>query len=637
MDDDLEEMRALRGASKYKTSHAFQRSTQIPVSQTKSKVEKRQEEPKQETDHESLMMQRMMGFAGFGKVETKQQEFEEGLHVAERAKKKLPEKIKANSSDSDDDVIGPLPMRNQAAETEAREDNVNKEVVRDYDSDEDSNDSDDEDEIPGYRIPQSHEITLGHGNKTISAMSLDPAGARLLTAGYDYEVKFWDFNTMDTHLRPFRNITPMESHGIRSIRYSATGDMFLIAAGNAQAKVMDRDGHQIFECKKGDQYIVDMKMTKGHVAMLNGACWDPKNPNEFITCADDGTVRIWDINNVRKNKQVIKTKSKQARKTPTDFCTFSNDGKMIVAACEDGSIQAWDTRKAFIHTAFCKRDAHTNGSNTSCLSFSYDGLEFASRGGDDTIKTWDFRNFKRPVNVATDVVSFFDVTKCMYSPDDKMVVTGTSVKKGEGNGKLVFFDRTSFKKVHEVSFANTSVVSCLWHPKLNQIFAGCSNGEIKILFDPNKSKSGAIMCVGKVKKKRIDPGENLLQPQIITPHALRMYREPRAKSMKKVKQDQRKDPILSKKPEPPVSGPGAGGRIRQGMSLSGFIIKQIALEKYDDSNPRESILKHAEAAAANPHYVTPAYIATQPKAVFQEPEPESDSDEESSSKKPRLL
>ena len=22
--------------------------------------------------------------------------------------------------------------------------------------------------------------------------------------------------------------------------------------------------------------------------MLNGGCWDPKSPQEFITCADDG-------------------------------------------------------------------------------------------------------------------------------------------------------------------------------------------------------------------------------------------------------------------------------------------------------------------------------------------------------------
>ena len=39
---------------------------------------------------------------------------------------------------------------------------------------------------------------------------------------------------MDVHLKPFRSLTPMESHGIRTIRYSAAGDMILIAAGNSQ-------------------------------------------------------------------------------------------------------------------------------------------------------------------------------------------------------------------------------------------------------------------------------------------------------------------------------------------------------------------------------------------------------------------
>lgn len=34
------------------------------------------------------------------------------------------------------------------------------------------------------------------------------------------------------------------------------------------------------------------------------------------------------------------------------------------------------------------------------------------------------------------------------------MLTGTSVKKEEGNGKLVFFDRTSFQRVHEVEVTN---------------------------------------------------------------------------------------------------------------------------------------------------------------------------------------
>ena len=41
-------------------------------------------------------------------------------------------------------------------------------------------------------------------------MGLDPSGARLVTGGYDYDVKFWDFAGMDASLRHFRQIRPCE-------------------------------------------------------------------------------------------------------------------------------------------------------------------------------------------------------------------------------------------------------------------------------------------------------------------------------------------------------------------------------------------------------------------------------------------
>ena len=33
-------------------------------------------------------------------------------------------------------------------------------------------------------------------------------------------------------------------------------------SGNSQAKVLDRDGYEVLECMKGDQYIMDMSHTK---------------------------------------------------------------------------------------------------------------------------------------------------------------------------------------------------------------------------------------------------------------------------------------------------------------------------------------------------------------------------------------
>ena len=60
----------------------------------------------------------------------------------------------------------------------------------------------------------------------------------------------------------FKNCIFFFSHQIKTLQYSITGDCILIAAGNSQAKVVDRDGFEVMECVRGDQYIVDMAKTK---------------------------------------------------------------------------------------------------------------------------------------------------------------------------------------------------------------------------------------------------------------------------------------------------------------------------------------------------------------------------------------
>ena len=39
------------------------------------------------------------------------------------------------------------------------------------------------------------------GEKAITSLALDPGGARVLSGGIDYELKFWDFAGMDPSLR----------------------------------------------------------------------------------------------------------------------------------------------------------------------------------------------------------------------------------------------------------------------------------------------------------------------------------------------------------------------------------------------------------------------------------------------------
>ncbi|KAM4527659.1 WD repeat-containing protein 70 [Odontesthes bonariensis] len=537
-----------------------------------------------------------------------------------------------SDSDSDSELIGP-PVPPQHAAQEDDEQFVGPPLPPGYtgstaqsddDDDDEGESQDDDDDHPVKKIPDTHEITLQHGTKTVSALGLDPSGARLVTGGYDYDVRFWDFAGMDQSLQAFRSLQPCECHQIRSLQYSVTGDVILVVSGNSQAKVLDRDGFNVMECVKGDQYIVDMANTKGHTAMLNSGCWHPKIKEEFMTCSNDGSVRTWDVNSEKKHKSVFKPRSHQGKKVIPICCTYSRDGKLIAAGCQDGTIQIWD-RNLSVHTKFHCRQAHTPGSETSCLCFSYDGMTLASRGGDDSLKMWDIRNFKKPVNEATRLTNFFSMTDCCFSPDDKLLVTGTSVKKDEGNGKLVFFDRVSFQRLYEIEVTNASAVRCLWHPKLNQIMVGTGNGLARVYYDPVKSHRGAKLCVVKSQRKE-KQAEALTQDYIITPHALPMFREARQRSTRKQLEKDRLDPKKSHKPEPPVSGPGRGGRVAaHGGTLSSFIVKNIALDKTDDSNPREAILRHAKEASENPYWVAPAYKQTQPEPIFEE---ESESDEE---------
>uniref|UniRef100_A0A674ECS5 WD repeat-containing protein 70 n=1 Tax=Salmo trutta TaxID=8032 RepID=A0A674ECS5_SALTR len=588
-------------------------------------------------------MASVMGFSGFGKKartfdldaifeQTRRTAIERSQQYADLARLLkpmglyyiLPNRNKEESSsgsgssdsdsDSDSELIGP-PVPKQLTGQEDDEDLVGPPLPPGYrgstaddedDDDDDDDMQDDEDDNPVKKIPDTHEITLQHGTKTVSALALDPSGARLVTGGYDFDVRFWDFAGMDAALNSFRTIQPCECHQIRSLQYSITGDVILVVSGNAQAKVLDRDGFPVMECPKGDQYIVDMANTKGHTAMLNSGCWHPKIKDEFMTCSNDGTVRTWDLSSNKKHKMCFKPRSLQGKKVTPTCCTYSRDGKLAAAGCQDGTIQIWD-RNLSVHTKFHCRQAHAPGTDTSCLTFSYDGTTLASRGGDDTLKTWDIRNFKKPLNVATGLSTFFSMTDCCFSPDDKLLVTGTSVKKDEGNGKLVFFDRASFQKVYEIDVTNAGVVRCLWHPKLNQIMVGTGNGLAKVYYDPVKSHRGAKLCVVKSKRKERQ-AETLTQDYIITPHALPMFREARQRSTKKQLEKDRLDPMKSHKPEPPVTGPGRGGRVAaHGGTLSSFIVKNIALDKTDDSNPRQAILRHAKEASENPYWVAPAY------------------------------
>lgn len=93
--------------------------------------------------------------------------------------------------------------------------------------------------------------------------------------------------------------------------------------------------------------------------------------------------------------------------------------------------------------------------------------------------------FKKPVNVVNDLENIFPETDAIFSPHGKFIITGTSAKKGQGVGKLLFYDRFTLEKKHEIGLslipyilrltaarvdvAQSSVIRIVWHEALDQV------------------------------------------------------------------------------------------------------------------------------------------------------------------------
>lgn len=103
--------------------------------------------------------------------------------------------------DDDDDEPGPPPPPPHEPEYDPSE----------FDDDDDDN------ELPLF--PVTHEIILKDHTKVVSALALDPSGARILSGSHDYDCKLWDFGGMDMRCKPFKTWEPAGSYHVsRSLR-----------------------------------------------------------------------------------------------------------------------------------------------------------------------------------------------------------------------------------------------------------------------------------------------------------------------------------------------------------------------------------------------------------------------------------
>ncbi len=129
----------------------------------------------------------------------------------------------------------------------------------------------------------------------------------------------------------------------------------------------------------------------------------------------------------------------KGQKVATTSLQYFSKGDQILTGCADGQIQIYDLRQSFRPSSQISF-AHKPGCEVTSLKIFRDSTKFASRSHDSTLKLWDMRNQKEPFLSWEDLECSVEKIHCSFSPNDKVIVTGTEAVKGKSMAQLVAFN-----------------------------------------------------------------------------------------------------------------------------------------------------------------------------------------------------
>lgn len=521
----------------------------------------------------------------------------------------------------------------------------------------------------GYRrrrchtaLPLERTVTMprrtGRGGRTapVTSLSFDPAGSRLASSGGSAgdvrSVALHDFGGMDGRFMPFRTLDlhagEEGSRSVVEVSWSRAGDGFAVATAGCQPVVFDRDGNHVITFARGDAYAMDPARTAGHCASATSAASHPSDRHALATSSRDGTVRLWNLGPRGKytfdclkcdEGRSIRIKNKGGRRTVATCVSWRPDGCEVAVGTSCGSVQAWEcvpnTGKAPNRPATAKWE---HQGEVTCALYSSNGTKIASRArGDDRVLVWGrdgdlgggLKGNLKLLHTYRGVPCENDGANLAWDPDGRHVAVGGAVSpKEEHAGTLRIYDtqRNSsddedIKPAAEVGLGGgeprTYMTRILWHPRLNQIFCGLNNGDIQVFYDPKLSTNGVILCISRAIKRpdalvallRSNPNSTAPVGPVLAPHALPMYRVER--NTKRHRDENRADPVRSKKPQPPANGPMIGAssgtgtmQTVAGLNFTQFVVSNTTKNKlYAGRDPREELFKYAEGKS----YVDHAY------------------------------
>ena len=196
----------------------------------------------------------------------------------------------------------------------------------------------------------------------------------------------------DLNLRSAIRSTPTQASGKRRQIYSidiadvawAKGDCGdYVAAATSSGKIILYDlGHAGLQAAQLHE----------HFRQVHKVTFNPHRGNLLLSGSQDGTVRLWDVRDVRQ-AGTLQSKRKYSGQSDgvRDVKWSPTEGVDFAFGTDSGWIQRWDMRN--LKTAKVKIPAHGTTCNT--IDWHPDGKHIASASSDKTVRVWDFSTNRR--------------------------------------------------------------------------------------------------------------------------------------------------------------------------------------------------------------------------------------------------
>ncbi len=316
-------------------------------------------------------------------------------------------------------------------------------------------------------------ICNGHTDQ-VHSVCVTPDGSRIVSGSEDGTIRVWNMNNLNERPVVLRGhtgtvdsvyVTPQASH--KATPGTADGSKMISGSDDGTIRVWDMNN-----------------LTEPPVVLISDTNWNSvcvtPDGSRIVLGNGDGTIRVWDMNNLTEPPVMLTGHTEWV----CSVC-ITPDGSKIVSGSFDRTVCIWNMNN--LDESPVMLTGHT-GSCSVCVT--PDSSKIVSYGDDGTIRVWDMNNLTEPPVMLTGHTGWV-CSVCVTPDGSKIISCGMGV-----DGTIHVWDMNNLTKPPVMLTGHTGFCSVCVTPDSSKIVSYGEDGTIRVwLLDLQIMKKEQAQCI----------------------------------------------------------------------------------------------------------------------------------------------